>query len=224
MSQPHVKREQPKLFPGRKPIIQRAERVIQSKTRSKVSTPECSIITESSGHHDKVIPVSQTMSEHDSSSRTIRRKGKQDFRREIPSNDDPMYRPPPKLTEIPTQVTSKKIPESDIDVLQQDINTDFEENSPYQEDVISETYQRPDKSYFQEPPELQGLASTGKLVQKILPKQADIDKTLKILQRKVLKGTHLPVTVKEIQVGYLISPYFKDLYLYLEQNKLPSTK
>ena len=47
---------------------------------------------------------------------------------------------------------------------------------------------------------------------------------LKIIQRKVLKGTHLPVTVKEIQAGYLISPYFKDLYLYLAHNKLPSTK
>ena len=57
-----------------------------------------------------------------------------------------------------------------------------------------------------------------------LPKQADIDKILKIIQRKVLEGTHLPVTVKEIQVGYLVSPYFKDIYLYLAQNKLPSTK
>ena len=35
---------------------------------------------------------------------------------------------------------------------------------------------------------------------------------------------HLPVTVKEIQTGYLVSPYFKYLYLYLVQNKLPSTK
>ena len=32
------------------------------------------------------------------------------------------------------------------------------------------------------------------------------------------------MTVKEIQAGYLISPYFKDLYLHLAQNKLPSTK
>ena len=66
--------------------------------------------------------------------------------------------------------------------------------------------------------------STGKLVQMFLPKQADIDKISKIIQRKVLKGTHLPVTVKEVQAGYLISPHFKDLYLYLAQNKLPSTK
>ena len=47
---------------------------------------------------------------------------------------------------------------------------------------------------------------------------------LKIIQRKIHKGTHLPVTVKEIQAAYLISPYFKDLYLYLAQNKLSSTK
>ena len=32
------------------------------------------------------------------------------------------------------------------------------------------------------------------------------------------------MTVKEIQAWYLNSTYFKDLYLYLTQNKLPSTK
>ena len=57
-----------------------------------------------------------------------------------------------------------------------------------------------------------------------MPKQTDIDKILKIIQRKVLKGTHLPITIKEIQAGYLNSPYFKDLYLYLTQKKLPSSK
>ena len=34
----------------------------------------------------------------------------------------------------------------------------------------------------------------------------------------------MPVEVKEIQGGYLHSPYFKDLCLYLLQNKLPSSK
>ena len=52
----------------------------------------------------------------------------------------------------------------------------------------------------------------------------DIDKILEIIQRKVLKGTHLLIEIKEIQAGYLCSPYFKDLYLYLSQNKLPSSK
>ena len=40
----------------------------------------------------------------------------------------------------------------------------------------------------------------------------------------MLKGTHLPVEVKEIQAGYLHSPYFKDVYQYLLQNKLLSSK
>ena len=71
---------------------------------------------------------------------------------------------------------------------------------------------------------MQSQVHTGQLVKKVLMKQADIDKILKIIQRKVLKGTHLPMTVKEIPIGYLISPYFKDSYLYLTQNKLPNTK
>ena len=35
---------------------------------------------------------------------------------------------------------------------------------------------------------------------------------------------HLSVMVKEIQAGYLSSSYFKDIYLYLAQNRLPSSK
>ena len=57
-----------------------------------------------------------------------------------------------------------------------------------------------------------------------MPKQTDIDKILKIIQRKLFKGTHLTVEVKEIQAGYLHSPYLKDIYQYLLQIKLPSSK
>ena len=55
------------------------------------------------------------------------------------------------------------------------MDLEFKENSPYQEGIISKTYQRPDKSYFQELKELENLVNTDKLVQKFLPKQADID-------------------------------------------------
>ena len=103
------------------------------------------------------------------------------------------------------------------------INLDFEENSPFQEGIISETIQRPDKSFFQNPKELENLIDTGNLIHRFLPKQTDTDKILHIIQRKVLKGTHLP-EVKEIQVGYLHSPHFKDIDQYLSQNKLLSSK
>ena len=104
------------------------------------------------------------------------------------------------------------------------INLDFKENSPFQEGVISETYQRPNKSFFQEPQDLNRLVNTSNLIQKFLPRQADIDKILKAIQRKVLKGMDLPIKIIEIQAGYLNSLYFKDIYLYLAQNKLPSSK
>ena len=45
----------------------------------------------------------------------------------------------------------------------------------------------------------------GNLIHRFLPKQTDIDKILQIIQRKVLKGTHLPVEVKEIQVDIYIA-------------------
>ena len=71
-------------------------------------------------------------------------------------------------------------------------------------------YVSPDQSYIEEPQELVDLVDTSKLVQKCLPKQTDIDKILDVIKRKVLKGTRLPLTIKEIQAGYLTSPYFKD--------------
>ena len=109
-----------------------------------------------------------------------------------------------------------------IQEINPNINFDFEENSPFQEGIMSETFQRLDKSFFQNPKELGDLINKENLVHKFLPKQTDIGKILDVIQRKVLKGTHLPVEVKEIQVGY--SPYFKDLYMYLLQSKLPSSK
>ena len=112
----------------------------------------------------------------------------------------------------------------DLFDLDTDRNIDIEENSLYQEGIISETYERPDKSYFKDPSKLEDLIDITKLVQKFLPKQTDIDKILDIIKSKVLKGKHLPITIKEIQAGYLTSSYFKDLYLYLAQNKLPNKR
>ena len=68
------------------------------------------------------------------------------------------------------------------------------------------------------------LTSTGILIQKFLKNQSDIDKILKVIQRKVLKGTHIPVEIKEIQAGYLTSSHLRDIYLYLSQNKLLTFK
>ena len=128
---------------------------------------------------------------------------------------DPLHKPSPIQ-----QITDK------VNHINQNsnINLDIEENSPFQEGIISKTIQRPDKSFFQNPKKLKDLIDMGNLIHKFLPRQTDNDKILHIIQRKVLKGMYLPVEIKEIQVGYLHSPYFKEIYQYLLQNKLPHYK
>ena len=140
--------------------------------------------------------------------------------RPSPPYYDPYMRPPLKPPDIIDPLDSWK------DLLENDSDgkVEIEENSPFQEGIISEMYERPHTSYVQEPQELKDLIDTTKLIQKFLPKQTDIDKILDIIKRNVLKGTHLPLMIKEIQAGYLSSPYFKDLYLFLSQNKLPSKR
>ena len=56
------------------------------------------------------------------------------------------------------------------DNINSDINLDVEENSPFQEGIIFEAYQRPDKSFIQEPKELKDLANTSNLIQKFFTK------------------------------------------------------
>ena len=63
--------------------------------------------------------------------------------------------------------------------------------------------------FFQNPKRPEDIIDTGNLIHKFLPRQTDIDKILHIIQRKVLKGTHLPIEIKEIQAGYLIALILK---------------
>ena len=63
-------------------------------------------------------------------------------------------RPPPKP---PDQLTKRQ----EVD----DSKTDIEENLPFQENIISEIYERPDKSNFQVPVELKDLVDTKNIIQ-----------------------------------------------------------
>ena len=67
--------------------------------------------------------------------------------RPSPPYYDPYARPPPRPPDITDPLDSQKdLLDNDSD---QKIET--EENSPFQEGIIFETYERPDTSYVQEP-------------------------------------------------------------------------
>ena len=113
--------------------------------------------------------------------------------RSTTSYHNPYTRSPPKPPDISEPSDSQK------DLLDNDLDrkVEIEENFPFQEGIISEIYERPDNSYVQEPQGLKDLKDTTKLIQKYLPKQTDIDKILDIIKRKVLKGMHLPLNIRD---------------------------
>ena len=92
---------------------------------------------------------------------TITRKKRQSKNRKQTFYPDPIYGPPPR----PPDNLKHNCPESESDSKPK-IDIEIEENSPHQEGSISEVYQRPDKSYFQEPEDLESLINTHNLVQK----------------------------------------------------------
>ena len=133
-------------------------------------------------------------------------------------NSNQIPNPTPKIPKSLTQNDRQ----ADLE-LNLEINRDFKETSPYQEGIISEIYQRPHKSQLVDPPELTDLVNTERIVQKYLPKEADIDKILKVIQRKVLKGTHLPITIKDSSRIFEYSLFQRSIFVF-SQNKLPSSK
>ena len=136
----------PRLGPGRtglrckiktpiliyKPIVQAME-----------SPPKC-LEPKSPKVQDTVIPIpSYTTPQKKHRGDASSRETIENVSKEIPSTLIQFIEPPPK----PVKISIPKIPGSLSDI-DPELNTDFEENFPFQEGVILETYQRLDKLYF----------------------------------------------------------------------------
>ena len=82
----------------------------------------------------------------------------------------------------------------------------------------------PTEENFVLPPPLESLLDKDKMAYKFLPKQGDIDRLTAKINKKVLRDTNLCVDLRDLKAAYLTSPHFRDIYLYLLQNRLPSGK
>ena len=92
------------------------------------------------------IVTGKTNSIHNTNSMSDRLINNIPFMPDVPFHLDPLLRNP------------KQQPiKQNIQEINPNINFDFEENSPFQEGVMSETFQRPDKSFFQNPKDLGDL-------------------------------------------------------------------
>ena len=74
------------------------------------------------------------------------------------------------------------------------------------------------------PPPLESLLDKAKMAYKFLPKQGDIDRLIAKINKKVLRDTNLCVDLRDLKAAYLTSPHFRDIYLYLLQNRMPLGK
>ena len=82
----------------------------------------------------------------------------------------------------------------------------------------------PTEEDFVLPPPLESLLDKAKMAYKFLPKQGDIDSLIAKINKKVLRDTNLCVDLRDLKASYLTSPHFRDIYLYLLQNRMPLGK
>ena len=138
-----ISQEKPRIHQGRAGMRRRRpppfnQTITQTSGLSKkipdVSKIENKVIT----HPDFTTPVQSV------NSPSVEAITRRSMTKNIPFYADTTYRPPPKLLRI-----LKSEGQENIDI-SPEINIYFEENSPFQ-GVISDTYQRPEKSFFQDP-------------------------------------------------------------------------
>ena len=64
---------------------------------------------------------------------------------DVPFHPSPVYRPPPKLIKQDVSYPQSSQSSTSIEDINPNINFNFEENSPFQESIMFETFQRLDK-------------------------------------------------------------------------------
>ena len=156
----------------------------------------------------------------------------------LPSNiQTPVARPP--LLDLkfpPLEVTSKEldIPMPTINrsiqplPLQQCLlpqNNPFDIGSdliPFQDREVEAIFKSPEMDDFLLPPTLGDQISDNTLLHRHLPRQSDIDRIMTQINRKYLTKLQLPCSIRDMQSAYLNSPHFKDIYLAVSMNKMPS--
>ena len=92
------------------------------------------------------------------------------------------------------------------------------------EEVLDPKIRIPDQSNLEIPPPLQEIVDPSKITHKFLPKQGDIDRLIKQINKKVLRDTKLNLDLRDLRAAYLQSPHFGDIYLNLSQNRVPLGK
>ena len=124
-----------------------AQPILTPAPKEAPSLPEPTVQSQENVHPQHHIPISLPHHQPVDPTCFTQLIGPKIQHRPIPPYCNPYARPPPRPPDVTNSIDSQK------DLLDTDLdrNVDIEENSPFQEGIISETYEKPDKSYVQEP-------------------------------------------------------------------------
>ena len=75
---------------------------------------------------------------------------------DVPFHPGQVHRPLPKPIKQDVSYAQSSQSSTSIEYINPNINFDFEENSPFQEGIMSETFQRLDKSFFSRTKRIRG--------------------------------------------------------------------
>ena len=64
----------------------------------------------------------------------------------------------------------------------------------------------------------------SKTAYKFLPKQGEVDRLLKQIEKKVLRDINISNELRDLKAAYMESPHFRDIYINLMNGKVPFNK
>ena len=148
-----------------------------------------------------------------------------------PVNDPPLPVPvpPARLQEPPNTPVHVPpflcpVPAMQMNEVDAEYDPLMDTDSPYDDALVEIEYHRSVGDDFTIPPSLETQIEQGKLTKRDLPCQAEIDRVMRRINRKVLCNIHLPLTLRDLQAAYLQSPQFRGIYIYLAQNRMPKSR
>ena len=125
--------------------------------------------------------------------------------------------PLPLITPTPRPIRN----ENDLEPTPQiDPNIDVS----FHEAQVEALFRAPDMEDFALPSALNEHTKGKQIIAQSLPKQSEIDKLLRQLNKKILTQTRFPLSLKDLEAAYCSSATFKDVYQYLRYNKLPTSR
>ena len=93
-----------------------------------------------------------------------------------------------------------------------------------EEQVLDPEIQIPQLNDFIPPESLDKVVDLSKAACKFLPKQGEIDRLLKQIEKKVLRDINISNELRDLKAAYIDSPHFRDIYLNLMHGKVPLNK